>query len=178
MKDTVQIIPATIKDYPVVQNLARFYVYDRSGFMQWGCEENGNFECIDFKPYFQQPDHYAFIIKIQGELAGFVLLDKEILSTPVDYNMGEFFIIAKFQGTNVAAIVANKIFENHKGKWSVAVMPENIKAVKFWNKIIAGITNGKFEQSYRPAKKADEYNTVIYHFDNSKASDRLTGYPI
>jgi predicted acetyltransferase len=166
MNDEIQIIPATISDYPIVQNLARFYVYDRSGFMGWGCEEDGNFECIDFKHYFTQPDHKSFIIKVNDELAGFVLLDKkQITDQKVDWNMGEFFIIAKFQGAGVAAKAVRQIFAEHKGQWSVAVMLENVKALKFWHRIISQITNGHFSEIKKLAQNEDEYAMIVCYFE-------------
>lgn len=158
----IHIIPATITDYPIIQNLARFYVYDRSGFMGWGCEKDGMFECIDFKHYFTDPRCKAFVVKVEGKLAGFVLLDKEqIIDRQVDWNMGEFFIIAKFQGKGVADYVAREIFKNHPGKWSVAVMPQNLKAVKFWLKVIGD----KYTETFNKATNEDEYDMRVFSFD-------------
>ena len=164
----ITILPATLSDYPIIQNMARFYIYDRSGFMGWGCEQDGMFECIDFKHYFDSPDHKAFIIKVDNELAGFVLLDKEqITDHKVDWNMGEFFIIAKFQGKDISNFVAREIFKTHQGRWSVAVMPPNIKAKKFWHKIINSQTNGNFICNFRAAANSEEYDMDIYVFETS-----------
>lgn len=65
-----KLIPASINDYPIIQNMARFYVYDRTPYMKWECPENGLFECIDFKHYFTDEDKHPFLIKEAGELAG------------------------------------------------------------------------------------------------------------
>jgi predicted acetyltransferase len=145
----VSIIKATLDDYPLIQNMARFYVYDRTAYMGWECPENGLFECIDFKHYFENPDEKAFLIKVYDEIAGFVLLDKTHLLEPVDWNMGEFFILAKFQGKGIASTVARKIFKEHHGKWSIAVMQENIKAVKFWRKIISDASHGNYREVFK-----------------------------
>ena len=153
----MQILTATIKDYPVIQNMARFYVYDRTRYMGWECPEDGLFECIDFKHYFENPDKKAFLIRVANEIAGFVLLDKIHLLEPVDWNMGEFFILAKFQGKGIGSKVAQEIFKIHPGKWSVAVMPENIKAVNFWRKIITNVSGGNYTEIF---KTVDELRTV------------------
>jgi predicted acetyltransferase/RimJ/RimL family protein N-acetyltransferase len=138
----VILLPATISDYQTIQNMARFYVYDRTAYMGWECPESGLFECIDFKHYFENSDEKAFLIRIANEIAGFVLLDKMHVIEPVDWNMGEFFVLAKFQGKGVASTVARKIFKEYPGKWSIAVMPENIKALKCWRKIISEASHG------------------------------------
>ena len=49
----IKLIPATLDDYPIIQNTGRFYVYDMSEFLGfeegWEIPSNGLFECIDFK---------------------------------------------------------------------------------------------------------------------------------
>jgi predicted acetyltransferase len=104
----ISIIKATLDDYTLIQNMSRFYVYDKMAYMVWECPESGLFECIDFKHYFENPDEETFLIKISDEIAGFVLLDKTHLFEPVDWNMGEFFILAKFQGKGIASTVVKK----------------------------------------------------------------------
>ena len=164
-KNKTKIIPATISDYITIQNMACYYVYDRSKYMGWPCDDDGSFSCIDFKHYFETTGEEAYLIKIDNELAGFVLLDKKGLLGKVDWNMGEFFVLAKFQGAGVAQEVAMEIFRTHNGSWSVAVMPENIKAAKFWHKIINKITGGNFTQTFRSAANNDEYDMDVYNFD-------------
>ncbi|HHF7372274.1 TPA: GNAT family N-acetyltransferase [Legionella anisa] len=166
----IEIIPATIIDYPVVQNLAGYYVYDRTGYMGWSCSEKGIFECIDFKHYFESQNEKAFIVKVDDDLAGFVLLDKEFLLEAVDWNMGEFFILKKFQGKGVATYVAHNILKENPGKWSVAVMPENIKAVNFWRKIISTavmenyIEVFKTEDELKTPDNPEPYAMTIFTF--------------
>ena len=167
----VRLLPATIADYLTIQNMARFYVYDRTAAMGWECPESGLFECIDFKHYFENPDEKAFLVRVSDEIAGFVLLDKMHVLEPVDWNMGEFFVLAKFQGKGIANIVAREILQKHPGKWSIAVMPENIKAVKFWRKIISDVSNGEYteifktEDELKTAENPDPYAMNVFTFD-------------
>lgn len=49
MKPELKILPASIKDYPVIQNMARFYLYDMSKFCHhdasdWAIPEDGLYE--------------------------------------------------------------------------------------------------------------------------------------
>ena len=72
----IRIIPANLTDYPVIQNLARFYVYDLSrycGFISkdWAIPKDGLYECFDFKKYFEDDDKKAYLVKLEdGELVG------------------------------------------------------------------------------------------------------------
>ncbi len=166
------LIPATLADYPTIQNMARFYVYDRTAYMGWECPENGLFECIDFKHYFENPNEKAFLVRVSNEIAGFVLLDKMHLLGPIDWNMGEFFVLAKFQGKGIASAVVKQIFKEHPGKWSIAVMPENIKAVKFWRKITSDFSKGEYteifktEEELKTAENPEPYAMTIFTFDS------------
>jgi hypothetical protein len=61
----IEVISATTKDYPVIQNMARFYVYDLSrycgkSFAGWAIGEDGLYECFDFKRYFVDSGRKAF----------------------------------------------------------------------------------------------------------------------
>lgn len=167
----MKLIKATIADYQTIQNMARFYVYDRTKYMGWECPENGLFECIDFKHYLENPDKQAFLIRVNNELAGFILLDKMVLTEKVDWNIGEFFVLAKFQGKGIAEEAAKEIFRQFPGKWSVAVMPENIKAVNFWRKIITDISGGNFkeifktEEELKTVKNPDPYSMNMFIFN-------------
>lgn len=169
----VKLIPTTITDYPTVQNMARFYVYDRTKYMDWECPETGLYECIDFKHYFETPGEHAYLIRVNDELAGFVLLDQMQLTEPCDWNMGEFFIVAKFQSHGVGSQITREIFRLYPGKWSVAAMPENLGAVKFWRKIIKEISKNQFSETFKTTKELttpdnpDPYPMIIWHFNTT-----------
>jgi predicted acetyltransferase len=150
----IQILEATLTDYPTIQNMARFYVYDMSrncGFISsdWAFPENGLYECFDFKNYFEDPTRKAFLIKVNDELAGFILLNKVGTSANIDWNMGEFFIIAKFQGKGIAQEAAHKIWHMYKGLWEVSVIPENTQALAFWRKSISSLTKGEYAEEIK-----------------------------
>lgn len=148
------IIPATIEDYPIIQNMARFYVYNLSrdcGFISedWVLPADGLYESFDFKPYFQDPTRKAYLIKVKDELAGFVLLNCATTSPDTEWNMGEFFILAKFQRKGIGKKVANRIWEIHPGLWEVSILPENKRALAFWRKIISDLTDGKYSEEMK-----------------------------
>lgn len=83
----INIITATLADYPVIQNMARFYVYDLSrqcGFIskEWMIPEDGLYECFDLKSYFEDPARRVYLIRVEEELAGFTLLNRKHLKIP------------------------------------------------------------------------------------------------
>ena len=180
--NNIHITAATIADYPTIQNMARFYVYDLSrecGHISadWALPENGLYESFDFKSYFEDPSRKAFVVKVYDELAGFVLLNKEGTSSEVEYNMGEFFIIAKFQGTGIAAQVAQQIWQMHQGVWEVSVIPENKRALSFWRRTINDFCKGRYTEEI----KLVDYDHAqprryIFNFD-TKISEKAKPLP-
>ena len=87
--------------------------------------------------FLEKPDRFAFLIKVDNELAGFALINK-VGSTPdVDWNIGEFFIVSKFHGKGVGCNVAHQVFSQFPGVWETSQMPENTAAIEFWNKVVS-----------------------------------------
>lgn len=60
----VKLILASLKDYPTIQNMGRFYVYDMSEYVGdqegWEMPEDGLYECIDFKNIGKQIMRFLF----------------------------------------------------------------------------------------------------------------------
>ena len=164
---------ATFNDYPTIQNMARFYVYELSrdcGFISddWALPSSGLYESFDFKNYFEETTRKAFLIKVDHELAGFALLNQDGVYRDTLWNMGEFFITAKFQGKGLGRIVASKLLSMHLGSWEVSVIPQNQGGLSFWRKTIAQFTQGLYQEEI----KTIDYDShqplrVIFCFNSS-----------
>jgi predicted acetyltransferase/RimJ/RimL family protein N-acetyltransferase len=172
---TVSIIQATIDDYPCIQNMARFYVYDLSRecgsiSSDWAIPENGLYESFDFKNYFEEPSRKAYLVKVYDEIAGFVLLNQATEDATNTWNMGEFFIIAKFQDVDIATRVAKQIWNMHPGMWEVSVIPNNKSALRFWGKSISEFTYGAFNKQIKEVAYDDKApRRIIFEFDTQNS---------
>lgn len=177
---SIQIIEATLDDYPCIQNMARFYVYDLSRecgsiSSDWAMPEDGLYESFDFKNYFTDPSRKAYLVKVYDEIAGFVLLNQATEDPENTWNMGEFFVIAKFQGQGIATRVAHKIWEMNPGKWEVSVIPENKTALAFWEKTISGFTCGTFNRKIKEvAYDEHQPRRVIFEFETQNSTHKNT----
>lgn len=170
-----ELIPATIADYPVIQNMARFYVYDMSrycgqAFDGWEFPKDGLYECRDLKSYFETKNNHAFLIKINEELVGFALIDQLEVLPEADWNMGQFFIVAKYQHSGIGAKVAKQIFDRFEGEWSVGAIPQNSRAVEFWRKVISEFTQNNFKElkmtkeQLKTSEHPDPYPMIMFRF--------------
>ncbi len=168
-----KLIPASIEDHPIIQNMGRFYVYDMSQFFahdaDWKMPEDGLYECIDFKKYWQTDDTWPFILRYRGELAGFVIIDKKGSDPQVDYNMAQYFILRRFKGLGVGKMIAQRCFDQYQGIWEVMVMPDNKGAYQFWQKTIQQYT-GEYEEYERQVKHFDNSLKKIFRFDSKPYS--------
>lgn len=166
----ITIALATLSDYPMIQNMARFYVYDLSrecGFISsdWAIPADGLYESFDFKDYFQDLDKQAFLIKVNEEIAGFALLNENGIIPDTEWNMGEFFILAKFQGKGIGAYVAQRIWNEHPGNWEVSVIPENKNAANFWRRIIQSYSKSTFYESIQTVDyDIDQPQRIVFTF--------------
>ena len=166
---TVTLKAANIKDFEVIQRLWLFYIYDMGrdcGFnLGWECPTNLTFTPDDLTSYFTDKDRKSFIIKVNDEIAGFILLNKVTADASNDWNMGEFFIISKFQGKGVGIQSAEAVWKLHPGKWEVSVIPENTSAIKFWESTISKFTANVFEKETKLIDfDKDQPKRIIYTF--------------
>lgn len=158
----IKLIPASLKEHPIIQNMGRFYVYDMSEFMGkeegWEIPEDGLYECIDFKKYWEDKNSFPFIVKYKNEIAGFVIVDKKGSSAEIDFNMAQFFVLRKFKNKGLGRYIAHECFKKFAGVWEVMVIPGNEGAYRFWRSTIKNYTNNNFT----------EYTRDIAHFNNSR----------
>ena len=174
----IQILPASVEDFPVVQNLVRFYVYDMSETMGWPCPEDGLYGGCDDLPEYWWPGStpadletisqklaitipfnkhfqrwpaghrgHPFIIRIDGELAGFAMIKQLPEGKPVDCDMGEFFLVRKFRRQGIGTQIAYDLFDRFPGIWEVRQMVAYRPAQTFWRLVIAGYTNNQYQES-------------------------------
>lgn len=170
--DEIKLIPASLKDYPIIQNMGRFYVYDMSQYLGdeagWECPKDGLYECIDFKKYWETDDAFPFLIRYKNELVGFVIIDKKTSEPQTDFNVAQFFILRKFKNKGIGKYIAHLCFDRFRGTWEVMVIPGNAGAYQFWRSIIGEYTNNKFEEHTRKVKHLENSVKDIFCF-KSKA---------
>lgn len=168
----IKLLPASPALMPVIQNMARFYAYDLSkscghdGVYDWSFPDDGLYEALDVSKYWQ-PNAYPFVIYADEELAGFALINKIGTSSDVDWNMGEFFIVGKFQGMGVGRQIAFQIFDQFSGTWEVMQMLRNKPAIKFWEKVISEYTQEDFAKEIKSFQEPKPHENIILKFNRS-----------
>lgn len=143
-----ELIEAKKEDINTVKNLMQLYTYELSFYE----DETTNFKLLEnglyamskyIDLYWTEEKRNPFLLKCDGELAGFVLqrLNEKGLN-----EIGEFFVLNRYRKIGAGKFMAKWIFEKYKGKWEVRVLLKNERAQGFWRKVISEVSKGKFEE--------------------------------
>lgn len=141
-----EISKASIDNRETLANLLQFYIYDFSEFIDAHVEENGRFGEYPLKEYWTEKNHFAYLIRINGKYAGFVLVKSLEAETSTYFSIAEFFIMKKYRRMGVGKSVAKDIFHIHSGNWRVFQMKSNEPAQLFWRNVIKEYTGGQYTE--------------------------------
>jgi len=156
----VAVVPAAVADRSIVQNLARFYVYELAAFAGWPAPEDGLWTCRDLGGYWG-PEGLAFVLRAEGELAGFALVDRPSPLGGAEYWMGEFFVTLPWRRRGVGRRAALEVFRRLPGTWQVGQIPANAPAIAFWRKVAGEAAGGRPHEEERWVEDAEARMNVM-----------------
>lgn len=120
----------------MIDNLIQLYAHDFSEFQEIELNESGRFEYTPLPLYWTERERHPFLIKLDGKLAGFVLVKRE---TAV-WDMAEFFVVRGCRRHGIGTIAAQAAWKQFPGPWEVRVMEANQTALAFWERAISRFT--------------------------------------
>lgn len=128
--------------------MLELYQYDFSEFDGSDLGPMGIYDYPYLDHYWVEPDRSPFLVRVDGNLAGFVLVARfNYLTGQKDaWVLAEFFIMRKYRHQGVGEYVARFIFDRYPGNWQVSQINENSTATFFWRKVISRYTNGHFQE--------------------------------
>lgn len=134
---------ATHEDLPCIENMMQFYNYDLSEGCAVEFAPHGLYALRSKTAYWSKPGVKPFIVRVDDELAGFAVVDDELIEPTSRFNMGYFFLARRYRGRGLAVEVAAEIFTRFPGQWEIYHFTNNLPAARFWPKAIscAGCVN-------------------------------------
>jgi predicted acetyltransferase len=157
------LIQANPNHQSAIEHLWPFYVYDLTRYCGqkpgWQNPTDLSFTSSCVKDYFEDPNSQIFLVKVDDEFAGFVMVKKPDFLPEVDWFLSEFYITSKFQRNGFGQAVAIEMFNGLKGEWALGVLPENIAAYSFWRKTLSLYTNNQYREAH---KTKEELKTPLY----------------
>jgi predicted acetyltransferase len=138
----IEVRLAHREEQPALANLMQLYIHDFSeqwvGTRRGELQDDGRFFNYPLDNYWDAADRVPLLIRRDGHLAGFALINSVPHSgRDADRNMAEFFIVRKHRRSGVGRIAAHEIFSRYAGLWEVAVARRNTPALAFWRRAIA-----------------------------------------
>src|SRR5205809_782930 len=132
----IEVLAAIERDLPVVRNMTDYYVYDMSEHCGWDFAETGRIGGVDdIADYWATHDHFAFLVRVDGKLAGFALVSRLSDEPTPLHDVGEFFVVRKYRRRGVGRTVARTLFDRFPGRWQVRQLEANTPAVDFWRRM-------------------------------------------
>ena len=145
----VEVRKAALEEKIVLRHLLELYEYDFSELEDRDLDPHGLFGYPWLDHYWTEAGRYPFLVRVEGKLAGFVLVrtleESELGHT---YSVAEFFILRKYRRSGVGSQVAGHIFDMFPGPWSVAQTQSNHAAQAFWRKVISEYTRGNYQERW------------------------------
>jgi len=144
----IEVDRATVNERPILRHLMELYQYDFSEFEGADLTPLGVYDYPYLDHYWVEPERSPFIVRVDGNLAGFVLVAcfNYLTGNKDCWVMAEFFIMRKYRHQGVGEHVAQTIFNQFPGTWQVGQIYENPAATAFWRKVISRYTQGDFEE--------------------------------
>jgi predicted acetyltransferase len=133
----VVLEPITRDSASTLDNLFELYTYDFSEHMPLRIKASGRFERTPGDVWWTREDHFAYFIKLGGELAGFALLraGSRVTDASEVMDVAEFFVLRSVRGKGVGRLAAHALFRAFPGTWEVRVRRTNVAAMQFWSKV-------------------------------------------
>ncbi len=142
----IEIVPAALDDKPILQRMMELYQYDFSEFEHNDLDSHGCYGYPYLDLYWSEPGRHPFLIRVDGRLAGFALVNQWARLPKTDWSVAEFFILRKYRRNGVGKAAAFFIFDQFHGRWEVSQFDSNPSSQVFWRRVITEYTGGKFTE--------------------------------
>lgn len=162
----VTIHPPSRAERGLIRRMMELYLHDFSEFDEADLDEHGLFGYGDLDYFWFEPTHAAFIIRVDNNLAGFVLVDNEVFLKSSERSLTEFFVLRKYRRRGVGQQAAIAVFKRLRARWEVHVVERNLPAQHFWRTVLAAHTRGQFQET---AFNNDDWVGPVFSFDNRLA---------
>ncbi len=138
----IEVLPATTKEEPVIANLVELYAHDFSEFSDLKIGVDGRFGYEPLPLYWTESNRYPFLVRVNGDLAGFVLIQRGSKVSRVEdiWDVAEFFVLRGYRRHGVGSRVAHDVWKMFTGHWEVRVTEKNAAARPFWQRAVTEFT--------------------------------------
>lgn len=133
---TLEICSPCQAHQPVIWNLFQFYCYDTSPEDGYDVQESGFYSLSPeyFAQYWTEPNWSAHLLRWNGAIAGFALLEPSD-ALPGGMELADLFIMQRFRRHGIGRQVVRHFMTNRSVPWTVVVYDNAAGAKAFWHAI-------------------------------------------
>lgn len=165
----IELVEVKKAEKEILRNLFEKYDYEFSQYDLRDVNALGLYGYDWLDCYWTEERRWPFFIKVDGQLAGFVMVsDHPEVDEPCNYTIAEFFVLYKYRRWGVGSFAARYVWDRFHGRWQLKLHPKNVPSVHFWQKAVSSYTNGNYRlvKAYPGAEYADGTLSDIYFFEN------------
>ena len=132
----IELTPAAPEEGPILANLLELYAHDFSEFYAIDLDAHGKFGYQHLRLYWREPGRHPFLVRVNGKLAGLVLLRKEsgLSINEKVWDVAEFFVVRGYRRRGIGTEIAHQLWNQFPGRWEIRVMESNRSALQFWER--------------------------------------------
>ncbi|MCM3628245.1 GNAT family N-acetyltransferase [Paenibacillus glycanilyticus] len=166
----IELVLVPYEDKTVLSQLIQLYRYDSSEFDGHVLNKHGLYLYKYFDHQWSDEYRRPFIIEVDGEIAGFVLISLDVPKEHLKWStaekshvVSEFFIMRKYRRKGVGRKVAHLLFERFTGTWEVRQTAANQPAYTFWKQVISQYTNHAYQEN---RLQNENWNGPVFVFES------------
>ena len=138
---TVKLAPASSDQRCWIRAELQSYLGELSQFAAIEKNTEGQYDYPYLDYYWREPDRHPFIISLDDEAAGFLLVREDM--DPADgtslTEIAELYILPAFRQRSVASTAIKEVLGYFPGNWRAAVLRTNDVAYSFWRQLISAL---------------------------------------
>jgi predicted acetyltransferase len=163
------LLPAEPSDESALADMLQVYAREFSAFHPVEFGAHGRFVYRDLPKYWLEADRHPFLMKIDGETAGFVLVQQtnSVTSGHLVWEIAEFFVLGEYRRRGVGMEAAHLAWKRFPGMWQVRVLQANDAAVLFWETAILRFTGNPPQSA---ALDRGGHRWRVFFFDSTQTS--------
>lgn len=155
----MKLVQVKQTEIEILERLLQLYLHDVSKYFPIDFDENAGLYLYDsLDKYFNDSKNYAYFIKLEEKIAGFILVD----TTESENIIQEMFVLNHHKSNGVGKKAVYDILDKYKGNWVIKSLPSSEPAERFWNRTIKEYTNENYHVQH-----VGKYNRAIFTFNNS-----------
>jgi predicted acetyltransferase len=166
--EMVRVSPAVGADLVCIERLMQFYNYELSAYYPIDFSPDGRMVISDKADYWASAGVHPYLIHVGAALAGFAVVDGEVILPASQHSLGYFYVARRYQGQGVARVALQTLLARHPGSWEIYYLERNLQAAAFWSKALPQSACRGLSCS---TETVDDGTAIVYRFSTGDVAE-------